>query len=386
MSDKHHAMGFSKWPALAACPSYEGKKDDGVYDADADDYATRGSAVHSLALLMVQAGNTDIPKPEKMAEEEYETAQWFAGGILVFQKAGKTCVIDRRVRVINTEGIQLPEGTEGIYGTADLIVNHGGFGVEFEVVDLKTFSRWDDKKDCFPQLAGYALAYATEAGYDENTPVRLTIAHGGVKKLQSKDVTILDCANIARKIFDATRTDKHNVNEYCQYCRHNGNCPGWKQAVETALVPNDSPLCIVGLTQEELNTNPVKAAQVCKVVKTFAKRFKDVVDMCEAAARANGGIIEDPDNGIAYIVKTVSGKRSCDDAVDLYNGLVCDYLTQDEYLKLLTPSLKAVKDAIKERMRETASCGGRKMTIKELDAELDAFFKPGDSIEKFEER
>ena len=369
--EQHHPHSMSRWPALLQCAAFE------AAPWRENEYTRRGRAVHALVANMIWNQDTNTV-PTAMPEEDKETARWFADWALAQNiKWG----VERRVEIKSERYADML----GIHGTADLIGYDMGTRT-IHVADFKTFSRADDAKDSFPQLMGYALAFATEHGeYDDDIGVEMTILHGGVKKAQTLRSTLLQCHEAARNVESAilaaeTGVALHFVNPWCDYCRHNGQCPGCAALVKAAVVDTSSPLCIVGLSQDVLNANPAKAAQVMLVAKGVMDMAELAIKMCKAAADANGGVIEDPENGIKWGYADVRGKRSCRDTGELFNHLMTVYNVQaGDFIQLCKPPFAACRDFLKKHV----VVGVGEMTLPQAEAALDPWFDRGEATRQF---
>jgi len=365
-SGKHHPMGMSAWPALLACNAFE------KAPYEASEYTGRGKAVHRLVDAVLNERTIDATAlSNAMPPEDLETAQWFAQWTM---DSGLPWQVEKRVK-FNSGPLA------GVYGTADLICFHEGV---IHVADFKTFSRADDAVDSFPQLAGYALAFAQGLpNVDDCAPVELTILHGGVKRWEKRRMSLDECAQTALELtalVDAAKRGdyRHSVSAHCKYCRHQGACPGCRDIVKAAVVDTSNALCIIGRTREELVADPALAARVCLVAKTVKEYVERIEELAKEVAEAHGGIIEDAENGIKYGFRATSGRRTCRDAAALFHGPM-HKMGAENFLKLCKPGFSDCSRELKALMEAE----GVKTTVKAVEFMLDPYFERGEGSRQF---
>lgn len=326
----HHPRGMSGWPAILACPCYEGK-------GDSKDAAT-GTSIHAKLAGWLEAYKRDGVLPEvdraglSMHEAgAYRAAQWIVSAFALSRIPRDRLHVEHRCTLPN-----------GVFGTADAMWVDETHTVH--VVDFKAF--YNPGRDYFPQLAGYGLAVAEGliksawSGTPEGEVViSMDILYGD--KLNAPcdgcECSIYEARAAYTKAMDAyderdAGTAKPKQCNWCDLCAHHATCPAVTATIETLQADNKRQP--VGAQWQDLT--PERKAQLL-VVAEFAAKWADTVKAKAKEDALAGVALEDAEHGIRYTLRESKG-RSKPRVADLWPLLAQRGVTPQDYKARLTIS------------------------------------------------
>ena len=275
MSDKHHELAPSSFPAWAVCPCFES---DPAERAD----AAEGTVQHA-ALSAMLSGN-DV-RPAALSPEARQAVEWAAGYVRTLAGA-EAILTEHRVTFTTPDGFAPGGVSEVFHGTADAIVIHQP-GALADLIDYKSGA---DERDHRPQLAGYALALCTMRTRIKT--IRCHVLYGRVRSVDSWAMTQADAAGTVMPILDARRNPARTPTAcaYCSFCAARMTCPAITRQVaavgETA--PNWAELA-PAIRDPSAITDPEIASSALTLAR-FVTTWADAV-RARATELAKGGTV-----------------------------------------------------------------------------------------------
>lgn len=328
MSDtrQHHKDGFSQWPSIAQC--------NGFANANRESkQANEGTMIHAMAELSYT----------HCEDVQNETALWVADWLLNNEN-GIPWKVEKRVEITDCGRLT------GIFGAPDYWQINNDM---IRVADLKSFS--DGSKDYFAQLAGYALAIATDHKITLDSTCELTVLHGLTKRAETRYYTVLECLDIAKDIYSRRydNGNQHTICDACAFCsrQQDGTCKAQAQIIEATKVEM-SPVTFP-VSQEQLIASPGTAAKVAIIAQAGVKFWERQLAMCKESAKVNNGIIDDG-QGCKFILKTVEGRRVCNDLLALAFELNENGIANEAIIKHMNMTLTALRELISGLDKDTA--------------------------------
>ena len=305
----HHPRGMSRWPAVLACPAFEGR------EASAD--AAEGTRLHALLagwLEAMRAGDLE-PEVEVGALSFHEAGAWRAA------KAIRRAVLDLGLpfgdlRVETRVTLFDAANRDVVFGTADALLVDAERGV-VHVWDFKSF--YNPGRDYSAQLLGYGLAAALAC----KTPIeriRWTVLYGDHAEMESGEASKAEAMAVfqrAMAIFDnraAHVPAKPCQCNWCELCERFATCPACAAVVKAVATTEGgeqkSPVAGDGRKQwEKLPTT--RKAQLL-VIAEFASKWADAVRSAAKADLLAGEAIADPAHGIAFALRETRGRLKLD--------------------------------------------------------------------------
>ena len=303
----HHERGMSRWPAVLACPCFEGK------EASAD--AAEGTRLHALLAGWLEGlrGGDVEPEVEVGALSFHEAGAWRAF------KAIRRAVLDLGLpfgdlRVETRVTLFDAANKDTVFGTADCLLADPERGV-VHVWDFKSF--YNPGRDYSAQLLGYGLGAALAS----KTPIeriRWTVLYGDHEESESGEATKAEAMEVfqrAMSVFDNRREHvpaKPCQCNWCELCERFATCKACA-AVAQAVAPTDAqqaPAAGDGRKPWEKLATTRKAQLL--VLAEFVSKWADAVRSAAKADLLAGAVIADPENGIAYALRETRGRLKLD--------------------------------------------------------------------------
>lgn len=325
----HHPHGMSRWPAILACPCFEGR------ESSAD--AALGTKVHAfLAWLLTELKERGrLPDVDTASLSLHEAgalraARWVADTLREEMVWPRALRIEERVTVFDAAR------KETVFGTADCVWTVGS---TVTVLDFKTF--WNPGRDYLPQLAGYGYGAAC-ASKTEVTHIRCVVAYGDHAGVDEQVVTKEDAARIcARALAAFGGSCEPKQCAWCELCTKFSGCPA---CVRTAL-PLAEPDGKKKLAESWSGLTSVRKAQLL-VLAEFAGKWADAVRESAKADLLMGEVLEDPENGISYVLRSTRGRLKLDcDA--LWEAAKERGVTKEAFKACLKPDATEAKKALR---------------------------------------
>ena len=299
----HHERGMSRWPAVLACPCFEGK------EASAD--AAEGTRLHGW-LEGLRGGDVE-PEVEVGGLSFHEAGAWRAF------KAIRRAVLDLGLpfgdlRVETRVTLFDAANKDTVFGTADCLLADPERGV-VHVWDFKSF--YNPGRDYSAQLLGYGLGAALAS----KTPIeriRWTVLYGDHEESESGEATKAEAMEVfqrAMSVFDNRREHvpaKPCQCNWCELCERFATCKACA-AVAQAVAPTDAqqaPAAGDGRKPWEKLATTRKAQLL--VLAEFVSKWADAVRSAAKADLLAGAVIADPENGIAYALRETRGRLKLD--------------------------------------------------------------------------
>lgn len=322
----HAPRSMSKWPAVLACPCFEGK--------EFSEAAKKGTEVHERLAEWLTA------YVEKGTVPEYETT-------LDFYEAGALRCAKDLIQFANASGIDRKDIKveahvridDDASGYADCLWNgeNGAF-----VFDFKTWR--NASRDYTPQLAGYAVA-ACPADAPDDYRVTLAVGYGDYKEYDMQFTTLGECREWYRKAmaaFDNRASAQPKQCAWCELCKYNSTCPAFRAIAQKVIdTPSlrDAPVMWAELPS-------ARKAQLLVMADTVVKWGNSIKDLGKDSI-VSGEVIEDPMNGIKYDVRESGGRKSprCEDSCRMLKGLGVTDAEIRKYLKISAADLKEILKA-----------------------------------------
>lgn len=307
----HHERGMSRWPAVLACPCFEGK------DASAD--AEEGTRLHALLagwLTALRDGDAE-PEVEVGALSFHEAGAWRAF------KAIRRAVLDLGLpfgdlRVETRVTLFDAANKDTVFGTADCLLADPERGV-VHVWDFKSF--YNPGRDYSAQLLGYGLGAALAS----KTPIeriRWTVLYGDHEESESGEATKAEAMSVfqrAMAVFDNRREHVPAKPCQCNWCELCARFPACRACAAVAedvrkefQAAEGSEVLACTLTADGWGrlTSTRKAQML--VLAEFCGKFADAVRAKAKEDLLAGVSIADPENGIAYALRETRGRLKLD--------------------------------------------------------------------------
>ena len=291
----HHPHGMSRWPAVLACPCFEGK--DGGADAEL------GTGVHAFLATLLEAlrlhGRLPEVEPEGLSFHEagaWRAARWVA------ETLEEEVVSPRALRVEERVSLFDAARKEHVFGTADCLWVHGQ---TVTVVDFKTF--YNPGRDHIAQLAGYGYAAAC-ASRTEVTHIRCVVAYGDHALIEPRALTKAEAGELCAQALAAFGSGGEP--RQCAWCELCARCAACRACVATV-----SRVATVDAVERVAETwaglASTRKAQLL-VVAEFAGKWAEAVRSAAKADLERGEAIADPEHGIAYALRETRARLRLD--------------------------------------------------------------------------
>lgn len=307
----HHARGMSRWPAVLACPCFEGK------EASAD--AAEGTRLHALLAGWLEGlrGGDVEPEVEVGGLSFHEAGAWRAF------KAIRAAVLDLGLpfgdlRVETRVTLFDAANKDTVFGTADCLLVDGERGV-VHVFDFKSF--YNPGRDYSAQLLGYGLAAALSSKTPIET-IRWTVLYGDHEEGESGEATKAEAMSVfqrAMAIFDnrvAHVPAKPCQCNWCELCERFPSCRACAAVAEDVRkefqAAEGSEVLACTLTADGWGRLPSTRKAQLLVLAEFCGKFADAVRSAAKADLLSGAVIADPENGIAYALRETRGRLKLD--------------------------------------------------------------------------
>lgn len=301
----HHARGMSRWPAVLACPAFEGR------EASAD--AAEGTRLHALLagwLEAMRAGDLE-PEVDVGALSFHEAGAWRAF------KTIRQAAIDLGLpfgdlRVETRVTLFDAANRDVVFGTADALLVDAERGV-VHVWDFKSF--YNPGRDYSAQLLGYGLGAALAS----KTPIeriRWTVLYGDHAESESGEATKAEAMSVFQRAMAAFDNRAAHVPAtpaqcaWCELCRHFAGCQACAnvahgvQGLEQVGDGKPGPGRWAGL--------PTTRKAQLLVIAEFASKWADAVRSAAKADLLAGEAIADPAHGIAFALRETRGRLKLD--------------------------------------------------------------------------
>ena len=301
----HHPRGMSRWPAVLACPCFEGR------EASAD--AAEGTRLHALLagwLEAMRAGDLE-PEVDVGALSFHEAGAWRAF------KTIRQAAIDLGLpfgdlRVETRVTLFDAANRDVVFGTADALLVDAERGV-VHVWDFKSF--YNPGRDYSAQLLGYGLAAALAS----KTPIeriRWTVLYGDHEESESGEASKAEAMEVfqrAMSVFDNRREHvpaKPCQCNWCELCERFATCKACAAVVKAVAGGEQAPVAGDGRKPWDKLTTTRKAQLL--VLAEFCSKWADAVRSAAKADLLAGVSISDPENGIAYALRETRGRLKLD--------------------------------------------------------------------------
>ena len=301
----HHVRGMSRWPAVLACPCFEGR------EASAD--AAEGTRLHALLagwLEAMRAGDLE-PEVDVGALSFHEAGAWRAF------KTIRQAAIDLGLpfgdlRVETRVTLFDAANRDVVFGTADALLVDAERGV-VHVWDFKSF--YNPGRDYSAQLLGYGLAAALAS----KTPIeriRWTVLYGDHEESESGEASKAEAMEVfqrAMSVFDNRREHvpaKPCQCNWCELCERFATCKACAAVVKAVAGGEQAPVAGDGRKPWDKLTTTRKAQLL--VLAEFCSKWADAVRSAAKADLLAGVSISDPENGIAYALRETRGRLKLD--------------------------------------------------------------------------
>ncbi len=301
----HHPRGMSRWPAVLACPAFEGR------EASAD--AAEGTRLHALLAGWLEGlrGGDVEPEVEVGALSFHEAGAWRAF------KAIRAAVLDlglpfSALRVETRVTLFDAANRDTVFGTADCLLVDGERGV-VHVWDFKSF--YNPGRDYSAQLLGYGLGAALASKTPIET-IRWTVLYGDHDESESGEASKAEAMSIFQRAMAAFDNRAAHVPAtpaqcaWCELCRHFAGCQACAnvahgvQGLEQVGDGKPGPGRWAGL--------PTTRKAQLLVIAEFASKWADAVRSAAKADLLAGEAIADPAHGIAFALRGTRGRLKLD--------------------------------------------------------------------------
>lgn len=307
----HHPRGMSRWPAVLACPAYEGS------EGGAD--AAEGTRLHALLagwLAAMRDGDLS-PEVEVGALSFHEAGAWRAATTI------RRAVLDLGLpfgglRVEERVTLFDAANRDVVFGTADCLLVNAERGV-VHVWDFKGF--YNPGRDYSAQLLGYGLAAALAS----KTPIeriQWTVLYGDHEEAESGEATKAEAMEVfhrAMAAFDNRAAHVPAAPKQCAWCELCARFPTCRACAAVAegvrkefqAAPGSEVLSGALTADGWGRLQPTRKAQLL-VLAEFCAKFSDAVRAKAKADMLAGETIADPVNGIAYTLRETRGRLRLD--------------------------------------------------------------------------
>lgn len=307
----HHPRGMSKWPAVLACPCFEGK--------EGGEEAAEGTRLHALLAGWLEAmrGGDLSPDVDVEALSFHEAGAWRAA------QAIRKAVLDLGLpfgdlRVETRVTLFDAANRDTVFGTADCLLVDPERGV-VHVWDFKSF--YNPGRDYSAQLLGYGLAAALAS----KTPIeriRWTVLYGDHAETESGEASNAEAMSVfqrAMSVFDNRREHVPAKPCQCNWCELCARFPACRACAAVAedvrkefQAAEGSEVLACTLTADGWGrlTSTRKAQML--VLAEFCGKFADAVRAKAKEDLLAGVSITDPENGIAYALRETRGRLKLD--------------------------------------------------------------------------
>lgn len=307
----HHPRGMSRWPAVLACPCFEGK------DASAD--AEEGARLHALLagwLTALRDGDVE-PEVDVGGLSFHEAGAWRAF------KTIRRAVLDLGLpfvdlRVETRVTLFDAANKDTVFGTADCLLMDPERGV-VHVWDFKSF--YNPGRDYSAQLLGYGLGAALASKTPIET-IRWTVLYGDHAESESGEASKDEAMSVfqrAMAVFDnrvAHVPAKPCQCNWCELCERFPSCRACAAVAEDVRkefqAAEGSEVLACTLTADGWGRLPSTRKAQLLVLAEFCGKFADVVRAKAKEDLLAGVSISDPENGIAYALRETRGRLKLD--------------------------------------------------------------------------
>lgn len=333
MNKQHHEFGMSKWPALLDCACFEGVE--GNKDAE---FGTGKHELFAHFLEQFKAGG-ECDEPEDLhSRGAYVAAKQIIDAIKGFDGDMSCLHIEERVEI--THGM-----LKGVFGTADAYYCDDSGRVY--VWDFKTF--YNPSRDYTSQLVGYAFAVAEKVHYalTRESTIYIGICYGDQPSKNHTEVLTLDDVfeemHKVHKVKADLRDGKAQPVQcgWCELCKHKSVCPAFKAVAMSVMSTPDLAFAI-----ESWGDLPVERKAQLGVIAEAVSKWVDGVREAMKNDLLAGGKIEDAANGIKYVLRHTSGRKT-PRTVDAWTMLTSRGVDGNAIKEKLSISASAVKDLLK---------------------------------------
>jgi RecB family exonuclease len=276
-------------------------------------------------------------------------------------------LVEERVRIFH------PDGSEFIFGTADLVFAYPGRAV---IIDYKFGSKRVDPAETNKQGWGYALGVLQqmEAEGRPLTEIRVVFIQPRLNFVTVADFPAARQAELKHTLKRQVEEAKDPASprtpgDQCRYCAERGTCP--VLANLTAVVHRVASQLPVPVTFDvELLTDPKQMA----LAYLYAKRVEPFVEAVKksALAMAQAGFdltVDVPGQETSFQVAERSADRELGEAPGIYQA-VKDVLDPEAFTACVNVRLGALERIYAEARVERAKVAGQKLTKKAAIAEL----------------
>lgn len=333
MNKLHHEFGMSRWPALLDCACFEGIEN----NKDAD-FGTGKHEMFAHFLEQFKQG-VECDEPEDLhSRGAYVAAKQIVETIKGFDGDMSCLHIEERVDI--THGL-----LKGVFGTADAYYADDE-GRVF-VWDFKTF--YNPSRDYTAQLVGYAFAVAEKVHYalTRESTIYIGICYGDhPSKNHTEPLTVDDVFNEMHNIYKVhadIRDGKARPTQcgWCELCKNKASCFAFREVAKSVMNKPD----LVGVVEKWSDLTIERKAQLGVIAEAVSKWVDGVREAMKADLLA-GGNIEDKANGIKYVLRHTSGRKT-PRPVDAWAMLTSRGVDSNAIKEKLSISASAVKDLLK---------------------------------------
>lgn len=335
----HHPRGMSRWPAVLACPAFEGR------EASAD--AAEGTRLHALLagwLTALRGGDVE-PEVEVGSLSFHEAGAWRAfkdirAAVLDLGLPFGDLRVETRVTLFDAANRDV------VFGTADALLVDAERGV-VHVWDFKSF--YNPGRDYSAQLLGYGLAAALASKTPIET-IRWTVLYGDHAESESGEASKAEAMSIFQRAMAAFDNRAAHVPAtpsqcaWCELCRHFAGCQACAnvahgvQGLEQVGDGKPGPGRWAGL--------PTTRKAQLLVLAEFAGKWAEAVRESAKADLLMGEVLEDPENGISYVLRSTRGRLKLDcDA--LWAAAKERGVTKEAFKACLKPDATEAKKALR---------------------------------------
>lgn len=335
MNTQHHEFGMSRWPALLDCQCFESAGENKNTEMGTN---WHWWFAHYLDMFCAE-GKGEMPE-ELYSRGAYIAARQVVEEVKAFGGDPDKIKIEQRV-TISTGGM-----LNGVFGTADAYY-YEPENKRLYVWDFKTF--YNPARDYTAQLMGYAYAIASseKAGWEREDTVHIGVCYGDTPSKNHTDtVTLAEMCDVYQAVcgaYAAIRDWKAEPTQcgWCELCKHKAVCPAFGAVAKR--VTSNPDLAFVREQWADLTIE--RKAQLGVIAETVSK-WVDGVREAMKADLLNGGKIEDEANGIRYILRSSSGRKT-PRPLDAWQMLVNNGVETSAIKGKLSISASAVKDLLK---------------------------------------
>ena len=306
----HHPRGMSRWPAVLACPCFEGK------EASAD--AAEGTRLHALLAGWLTALRDGVePEVDVGGLSFHEAGAWRAfrairAAVVELGLPFGALRVEERVTLFDAANRDV------VFGTADCLLVDGERGVA-HVWDFKSF--FNPGRDYSAQLLGYGLGAALSSKTPIET-IRWTVLYGDHEEAESGEASKAEAMEVfqrAMSVFDNRREHVPAKPCQCNWCELCARFPACRACAAVAedvrkefQAAEGSEVLACTLTADGWGrlTSTRKAQML--VLAEFCGKFADAVRAKAKEDLLAGVSITDPENGIAYALRETRGRLKLD--------------------------------------------------------------------------